>query len=77
MGKKPPDAVRDTGDWELEMQWEREIILVIRLWGRDGGLWDSSTPPLPQTINIERSLITNYPPPPRASETRKDGIFPL
>lgn len=45
MRKKPPDAVRDTGDFELEMQWEREIILVIRLWGRDGGLWDSSTPP--------------------------------
>lgn len=30
MRKKPPDAVRDTGDWELEMQWEREIMLVIR-----------------------------------------------
>lgn len=37
MRKKPPDAVRDTGDGELEMQWEREIMLVIRLWGRDGG----------------------------------------
>ena len=26
MRKKPPDAVRDTGDWELEMQWERNNI---------------------------------------------------